>query len=421
MNQRMGSFKKYFGKLIQVILSCEFLFAIILAFGIISDLEYYGNLYLLQKFKFIRWSIELLRKCGLHYSNALQLLQGSFGILITAVNFIFTMSINITDRSGKKVFGFSRQELNHLRQNRFYRGMKRLTYFTPLLLAIAIILNWCITGYIILLFGYMFLIHNHKLYEHSYGRQKEIESVANYLFNIIKEYENKADWSKEYGEKLEFIRIDTERESNWIEIAQLYDEIRKRILTLPANIRTMAIYRFFDIIYATHFLHREDIAIEQIKKQISIVEHENKINEDEYMVLCGMWNTLFKRFDKENLLDFIEWFSNAALRSYNMMITDNQKIEDEIWIAESGLLLIYIENWLQNEKQELNLNIDTIRNLWEIGKAFLQKDNNSLINELFETYGRIDENIKEIQQSYEQLYKDIKFNGSLSCVCSILV
>ncbi|MCD8326837.1 MAG: hypothetical protein LUC90_09235 [Lachnospiraceae bacterium] len=108
---------------------------------------------------------ECIRDCarwaGLHYDNAFQVLSNNLGVLITIVSLFLTMNINIAERSEKKVFGISRKELEDQGMGRwikFFRVMRVIGFLAPLLMIACIIERWCITGYLLLLFCYIFLV-----------------------------------------------------------------------------------------------------------------------------------------------------------------------------------------------------------------------------------------------------------------------
>ena len=414
----IDTFKEYGKKFIQALLG----WMLVLLLGIIADLEYHGYINVLQLCPALVAIINFFRNCGFHYSNALTLLKGSFGILITAINLIFTLSVNIMDRSDKLIYGFSHRELNYWQENKVYHHMKRMTYFAPVLLVIAIILNWCITGYIILVFGYLFLLYNHMLYAGSYGRQKEREAVIDYLLHSVEKDMQGVNNLAEYKELLEYMRRSIEKEGNWRDTAQLYKELKVKASELPNAIDIVLLYYFFEIVYTANSSSREDIPMQQIKAQIKEVEGTDYVIEKEFVVLWGMWNAVFKKFSEENIIQFINWFSKGALRSYDMELSKGHNIEDDVWRSETGLFLIYIEYWLQfDNTSKIGINVENVRKIWGLGKGFLKKQNNTLVEECFKAYADyFDEDTDKLRECYNTLQKDILFDGNLSLVRNLL-
>lgn len=397
--------------------------SVLLAVGIICDLEYYGYIHILQKSFLAQTTIGHFRALGFHYRNALTLLQGSFGILITAVNFILTLNISIADQSEKLIYGFSRQELSYWKQDEFYNVIKCMIYFAPVLLVIVIVLGWCISGYIILLFDYMFLIYNHMKYANGYGEEKKRKAVANYLLDSAKDKISGESNLPKYKMLLEHIRINIEKEQNWHDVEYLYMELKKQTLDLSNEIDIILIYYFFSYVYVNDGICRENIAIQLVKKQVTLVESDREVSERECMILCGMWYAIFNNLSEKGIIYFLEWLSMFAKRSYQLVIRKEHSTEEAVLEIEIGLFLVFVECWLAHSERKEVLEVKKLQILWAYGKeALSNKNEEDLVKKYLEQYEEcFGENFIKLKDAYEILQKDIKYNGQLSCICSLLI
>lgn len=153
------------------------IWCILLFPGILLDLTYQGVLHgkiLVSILNVARG----LGKIGLHYDTMFSFLENNVGTIVTMITLFFTMSIHVANRTEERVYGFSRSELYGL--PRTVRS-RHLNYLAPVLMILLINLRYCLSGYLLLLWSYFFLMRQYSLYAGSFDKQRDIEAIVKKL------------------------------------------------------------------------------------------------------------------------------------------------------------------------------------------------------------------------------------------------
>lgn len=391
---------------------------VILLPGVICDLEYQGIIVCLQKYKWIKESIEMLRKAGFHYSIALALLQSSFGILVTVINLGFTLSISIVEQYDKLVYGLTRQKLEPKKQSQIYIHIKRMTYVTPFLLLLAIVGNLCATGYILLGFGYLFLLYNLRLYAKSYGKSRERELVIRYLVQSAKEGIQVADCLDGYCESLEYISRSIEKEGNWRDSIILFKELSDRLKVDFSDQESILQYYYINIVYMPNTSNAEETFFQLVKEQVNHLERVSKVEMREIHLFFGMLYNLFS-FTKERIvLEFVQWFFNIEHRSSSYIISDGQKVVGNVQEIEIGVFLVFLEYWLECIEPNNLVEMENLDFLWKKANPFFKKN-----FACFDKSRRIFEmwlEISKVGRAFNVLKEDVEYGTSLSRICWLL-
>ena len=152
------------------------------------------------------------------YRQSYEILRGTIGVLMTTISIFLTMTINIANRREQKVFGISRSKLTGTRMEVLYTWMRRWNCLSPVLMISFINISFCLSGYVVFFYCYLFSVLHYFLHRNSFSREKD----RGYLVNKIVQYndfDNDEKKKMEYYLLLENMRKSIIKEGNWEEVS----------------------------------------------------------------------------------------------------------------------------------------------------------------------------------------------------------
>lgn len=361
---------------------------------------------------------------GLKYCKALEILNGVLGVLFTTFSLILNMGLNIANRSEHKIFGIPRKELEELRGERKVSLLRNIIYVFPLLMILCMNLGLCITGYVVLIFSYVFLIINYSLLGKSYDKEEKQQLVINGLLFFVEDKKYKQEDNLiRYQAMIEEIRKGILKEEGWRNGELLYKGFLGSIEQYDYFSKYILTYHFFDCLF---YKGKERNYVEELK---CVCEFVNR-NEDEhlkrgqfdindYSSLLGVFNAIILRWDEYELINFLKWYFDYKSRS----IYKNKLLYGDVDSGEqerAGILLVFVEYWLWTNEKNVILNEKILEVLWEYGKNFLKREEKLLeiIAKLISVDGRKGQDI--LQKCIENLREDSNKNRQRSLICHII-
>lgn len=397
-------------------------FLLILLLGICLDVFYhYSEIWKLQT-TIIGKFCSKVKWLGFSYTGAFQILKNNFGILITAISVIITMSINISNRFERKVFGLQRKSFEFSFRTIIYKYGRVMIFAAPFIMILAINLEYCITGYFVLILSYAFLIFSYVMFDSSFSKEKDQEFVKNILLDSIPEPMQELDDISDYLTLLNSISQWLEKEKNWEEIGQIFLDICKEIKKYDTKKMYVFAYYFYDIVFVRKNTENSDQAVYALKKYIEYMDGigwEEK-GEAYYIILWGMIRSLIKGCPQYDVVYFIKWYLNYPMRSKKVMRNMDHAIDENDLQIQIGLLLIEIESFLHNNEQVDNYILESLPVMWNRGKKFLGTQVETFTNEYLsinEIYGFSTYDIKE---NIYNLSFDHQNNTKRSLVANLL-
>lgn len=332
--------------------------------------------------------------CRITYCSALNTLNSSVGVLMTLVSLFLTMNINIAERSEKKVYGIVRRDLFPGKHNMFYVYVRRMSYFAPLLLLVFLNLSYCVSGYLLLCYLYLFLMAYYYTHESSYSLDKNLEAVA---FLLAGYFDNSNDFEEKpeilYCMRLEEIGKSVKEGADWNGIEQIYSRLRSIKIYDDLN-RYMIDYYFYKIVFWNTV--QDDIsniyAMQFMRRRMEIVDVNTAKNGrlgEEWTLIWSLFKVTLINANEYDLSLFLKWFLNDIERGRETMRKCGKSLPSHVVKEEIGVLLTLMEYRLRTKTIKSNQLQSIIKVLWNSGKGIW-------MNEKFEFQAQI-RNINQIE------------------------
>lgn len=384
------------------------LFIILLPGFCLDTIYHYSELWKLSSTVLGQFCI-MINQMGFSYSSAFGMLRSNFGILITAISVIVTMGINISNRSESRVFGLSRKALVFSERTRIYQYGHIMIFAAPVLMVIAINLEYCITGYLILSFSYLFLVLCYVLFDSSFSADKDKESVVKKLLGSIPDSMQEAEDISAYLLHLNDMRQWSDKEKNWEGIEQLFLDICDEIKKYDVTKMYVFGYYFFDIVFVRKGNENSGRAVRALKNYMDCMYKPewNEKRDAYYLILWGMLKCLLNGCPQEEMVYFLKWYMDYPERSKKVLRHKGHPIDESDEQKQMGILLIEIESYLNNNSQINSYILESLPAIWTGGKYFLGEQEESFVKDYLsinEIYGLgthgIVENIKNLYSDY---------------------
>lgn len=358
------------------------------------------------------------------YNNAFIILNSNVGVLMTMVSIFLTMNINMAERSEKKVYGIPRKELYMSKKGLVYQGIGRISYIAPILMVVFLNLSYCISGYLLYLYCYSFLIVHYCIHESSYSKSRNQKAVIAKLEGCFPDTgELNADVILQFQMLLENIAKSVEEDGNWQEIGDLYNKL---IQVIPKDdvIKAYVIsYNFYNIVYWRENNRRRTVSMQLLESYIkamdaSETEAGSALIDVEWSVLWGMLRVAIYKSEESELVEFFCWLFNFPMRS-EKVFQKTQKKQSPILLKEQvGMILVLMEYRLRHRSLESQRLKEQIKVAWEYGREALWDEEYNfyaiiqLINEGVKEDDAAD--IEEIVKDLRNDYRNRKRNSIIS-------
>lgn len=365
------------------VLECilQFLLLVLLtALGCILDLAYQGILdfgifaCLLDQVK------RLLRFSGLSHADLWDFITSNTGVLIALVSMFFTFTIDIYERSEKKVFGISRKELTNKKHDRLYKGFSRMAAMSPLLMLVYVVFGFCAGCYLLLLLSYVFLLVIYGRHRSSYEGKREQENLCNKLLELARggmQAEGiKTYW--EYKDYLVSIYEDVRKENNWFGIQALYFKFLDVLKEQEDEICFIAEYYFVMIVFDQRNQTHDFDFFQVLESYLDSVKYDGNygdMDKKDVVLLWGMLAASIPYAQEKELIDFLEFFSDFEKRIQSSIRITGKEISASDIERQCVVILVFLETWLRLHEVTRKELLVYARKIYLRGKgAFFKND-----------------------------------------------
>lgn len=358
------------------ILFAALLYAVLLLPGWLFDITYKGIIQYQPIVDIVEKIRIFARSFGLSYSTAFELLSSSLGILITGIGLMITLGIHIATHSENKIYGISRLDLKFYNIAKWYRLVSRSAFFGPLFFIYAINCSYCMTGYLILLYSYVFLAVSYFRLNDGFKPNANRELVVRNLIAVTA-----VGNDNELKKYLDKIRIEANKKENETEIRLLFETLIDRAKKESFERLYLCTYWFFEDVYmqdelqkswGMKFIQRKIYELGQVESHIYSNEQSKKC-----IALWAMMSCFF--FEASDDMKLVEEFINWCIDLPRESIKDNtgNSICSDAYIMLMGLLLIQMECMYRKGKYRKS-NIGQLRIIARYGRDMLQEKNGNL-------------------------------------------
>lgn len=379
--------------------------------GILLDLTYQGVIHC----KILMSALDLMRgfgKAGLHYGTMFSFLDNNAGIIVTMVTLFFTMSIHVANRAEERIYGFYRSELDDLLHTvPCVVRSRHLNYLAPILMIIMINLHYCLSGYLVLLWSYFFLMRQYSRYAGSFDKRRYMEGVVRKLTNCFV--------GGLTSETLFEFQLTLENFGNGIKVKEEWKNAEKIycILTNPCTKYKEELYYiygryYFEGVFCGKEFQENRNALHMLKKETAAcdlrIAHYEEMQKKDKFLYWGILVGTIKSFCEEELILFLEYFLAFNMRSNYTMEYINKNLPSSILKWQSTMLLTAVEVWLQrNEAENLKL-VDKVNLLWRHGRCLIEPKYESI----FDSFAELSDEIRLLfdDSDYQRALKKIKYD-----------
>lgn len=411
------------------------IFLLILLITAIPDLIYYYRTAWWQPgAKPLGTLCTLASQKGFSYTGALRTLKSNFGILVTAISVIITMSVNNLNRFENKLFGLTRSEFEFSKRLLLYKYGRRMILFAPLAMIIAVNLNFCILGYGILMLCYLFIIVAYFLFESSFSRDKDLECIVRKLYEGVAQNAQDQEDIADYRMLLNLMRQWNEKEKYWEGVNYLFRKLCDQAREDAIEKRYILCYCFYETLYARNNETDCDRAVYALKEYIKRRDRQGWMQED-YLVLWGMLHCLFAEGDRDNILLFIKWYMDFPTRSRKLgrkYSQENQfgdsgghncRINSKTRRMQTGILLVEMEMYFHRHMDHDKIYghvWSKLSQIWDEGKYILDESSKVFREKYLEINEMYDLGLDEIDKRLQNLCSDYQYGTTKSMMAYYL-
>lgn len=393
--------------------------------GVILDLAYQEKLngrklvWLLNAIK------RFLKSFGLSHAELWNFIISNTGVLITFVTIFFTFTIEIFERSEKKIFGISQKELFNIRIKWWYRLPHKMVVLLPLFMLAYIILGFCAGSYLLLFWGYLFLIFIYCIHRKFYDEEEMTEKFCEKLLEPFREVvcvNDVKDWNT-YKNYLIDIYDFTKKESDWIHAQQLFFKFLNKIQQLETEICFVLEYYFILIVFGQeNKVHDFDFfrIVQNYLENMEYDENSNYKNQKDSVLLWGMLIASIPHAAEKELINFLRFFSGFTSRSCNKIRHMKQEIPNSICEKEAAMVLILLEEWLKKETSNEDEFGRLVRKVYREGEVVFKEENLNDQEELIFLCEQIPGYYREIRKNLIDFKKEKYLKNAITRVACIV-
>jgi len=387
--------------------------------GVLLDVTYYGKINCIV----LTWIVEGIKQCGYEcnvgYTQLFNFLNEQFGILITTLSIMISISVNLANRDENRVYGIQRQNLESEKKRSFYRVCTRAVFLAPPLMFMVINLRMTITGYSILVWCYVFLGYSYFKFHKSFDKKRDRDKMADVLIECSKSKGIGVDTYRQ--SLLDSVYNSTEKEKSWDGAAQLYEAVIDKCNELQPEQKFSLAYHFFDTVFM-----RTEIGMkhgeEYLTKYIMKLMGKDIFDEGEYTVLWAMLYCIFGVSGEEKIIRLLKWSIDLPQNWIGDTIYSHV-IELENYDKWLSLLLLQTEHWMQKNTIK-NDNIATnLSCIWNHGKRIFEERYEKVwtqCGKLVEPLERRKMEQVHMDDSIRKLYCDYKYGYGRSIIYNVV-
>lgn len=398
------------------------LFILFLLF-LLVDLMYSKKIQYNWLIDIIYWPAKILSAIGFKYQAAKEILEKNLGILITMVSLILTMTVNVSERAEKKVYGISREELSFSRYKIFYKSIRKITYAAPVFMFVFINLGYCLCGYLLLMCCYGFLVSHHVIYYRSYNQERDQEAVLRILieYNSERLTEENEELLK-YLSRLESMGNSIKKENNWEGAQQLYYALIEKVSNMEEKQAARLCYYFYDEIFEKRNHYIAIRVMRHCIREMDLITVQGIIGgsiESKQEILWGMLAITVRRSSEEDLAGLLNWFFNGSVRGKKTVESCNKTLPDEVFYKQTGAMLVLLEIRLVERKMQHGVWLEhKVKSVWKYCKRIYEEKFWKKL--LFLSRWLPENEISKIRAAMNNFEDDIRFGSTKSAVMTML-
>lgn len=404
------------------VLFCLFVFCTLL--GYILDLTYQKIFNCKCFISLLVCVKESLRFFGLSHADLWGFITSNVGVLIALVGMFFTFTIDIYERSEKKIFGVPRKELTGKKHDGTYRCLSRMATISPLLMLIYVVLGFCASSYSLLFWSYIFLLILYGRHRSSYEEEKMWESLCNKLMESAQKGMDKEGGKtcREYKNYLINIYNSAREENNWVNTEELYFKLLDLIRALDDEICFVMEYYFFVVVFdagnKTQGIHFFTV-VERYMEGISYNGELGYVDRKDVVLLWGMLAASVPYAEEKELIYFLEEFSDFGKRSQDSIRDTKKEISDMVIQEQCAMVLILLEGWMELhdiKKREL---IVLAKKIYERGEGAFANGDLCGLDHMVLLYETIGNGILDVQGILGRFVKEKRMKIKISLVANL--
>lgn len=346
-------------------------------FGVILDCGYWGYI----KLPLLEIIVNFLRglsALGITYKGALDILDSNVGVLMTMVSLFLTMGINIAERSEKKVYGILRKELPYSNGRGSYHYAHKINYVAPVLMLFFLNISFCVSGYLLFVYCYYFLVRYYLSHENSYSKENTCSAAAAKLANYIKTPSDdiRLDDLQQYKIQLESVGRSIEDNGDWQDAEELFSKLIENVSWEGVEKKFLVCLYFYRIVYWKRSKRNSTACLQVLKNKVMEADilsvEEKRFEEQLWPGLWAMFKVVVMEAEEIELEDLFRWMLNYVGRERAVVNRTGKGLSYEVIAEEIGMILVLMEQRIRCKSLESILLVEQLRVLWDNGKrAFL--------------------------------------------------
>lgn len=370
------------------------------------------------------------KKLGFSYSGALETLKENFGILVTAIGIIITLSVNNLNRFENKIFGLTRTEFEFLKRLLIYKYGRRMVFLAPFVMIFAVNLNYCALGYGVLFLCYLFLIAAFFLFESSFSREKDLDCIIRKLHESVEPDAQDQEDIQEYRMLLNIMCQWNDKEKYWEGVNYLFCNLYDRMKSDTIEKKYILYYCFYQIMYMQDQEKDYDRALYALKVYISQRDLQGW-SPDDYLLLWGMMHCFFAEDNRDTIVRFIKWYLDFAMKSRKLIRkssqndkrrsdgVQNNRLSQETVRMQTGVLLAEMELYFHRHtnREEIDDYIwEKIMQIWNEGRHILDTEWEAFRQEYLKLNALYDFDTEDMDKHLQNLCSDYQYGTTKSLI-----
>lgn len=173
-----------------------------------------------------------------------------------------------------------------------YQGIGKISYIAPVLMIIFLNFSYCISGYLLYLYCYSFVIVHYFKHESSYSKNRNQKAIIAKFEDCIPDMtELDSDIILKFQMLLENIAKSVKKDGNWQEIGDLYNKLIRDIEGENILKAYVISYNFYNIIYWRGSNRRRSAPMQLLKSYIK--EMDTGGSEAKAAPMTAEWSALW--------------------------------------------------------------------------------------------------------------------------------
>lgn len=410
--------------ILTIVFLCAYMFMI--------DLTYAGYIDLQICLNETYWLKNLLGSLGFKRCNAIDLLKSSLGVALTLVTIILNMGNNIFSHSERKVFGLCLGNLTS-ENSWLYSGFLNISIVFPILIIVAINLEFCGISYMLLFSCYFAAFCNYKDLQSSYDSRVQRRKVVSLLLALVEGEKAYVDnYMTDFDVVSEDIYKGIKEMEGWSNAWLLFQEFADRVMELDFDKCFMLSRHFFGIVFQVSEGENTEYELIYMKKYLDMmgVKKDTKKKKKEkrqgdkdtmeYIFLWGLLCSVAVKWDLNTMQRFLIWFADIAERSRQHVAMHFGELDKQVIQRQSAVILVMLEYWIYIHDDTTELNYECVKTIYHYGQNFFREKNGEFLNRL-DVLSAIGKSKDEPSyNAAHMLLDDTKYHLSQSLITTIL-